>query len=166
MVWCRQWQQLVESMTTGVRVKMVWMDTVALQEQLRSTLQRALGVICMVLEVSCHERLIATLGRLQRVIKSMSAKPVALAQFTEFVRELKAMQASQGEVLAEVDVITVCSLHAPSKASKNVEACSQVAMHSHTGALLAEALRGFVSDVDLSHGDLQERSSMNAKQLN
>lgn len=106
---CREWQQLVEAMSTGTRVKMIWMDTTALQEQLRSTLQRALGVLCMVLEVACHERLITTLARIQKVIKAMSAKPVSLAQFTEFVRELKAMQASQGEVLADVDVITVRS---------------------------------------------------------
>lgn len=110
---CRQWRQLVEEMSTGARVKMIWMDTTALQEQLRSTLQRALGVLCMVLEVACHERLIATLARLQKVIKAMSAKPVSLAQFTVFVRELKDMQASQGEVLADVDVITVRSPHFP-----------------------------------------------------
>lgn len=94
-------------MCTGVCVKMIWMDTTALQEQLRSTLQRALGVLCMVLEVACHERLNATLSRLQKVIKAMSAKPVSLQQFTSFVRELKTMQSSQGEVLADVDVITV-----------------------------------------------------------
>jgi hypothetical protein len=107
---CRQWQQLVESMSTGARVKMVWMDTTALQEQLRNTLQRALSVICMVLEVSCHERLMATVARLQKIIQSLSAKPAALAQFTELVKQVKVMQASQGEVLAEVDVITVCHL--------------------------------------------------------
>lgn len=100
-------------MSSGARVGMVWMDTTVLQEQLRSALQRALGVLCMVLEVACHERLIATLARLQKVIKSMSAKPVSLAHFTAFVQELKDMQASQGDVLADVDVITVCSLHSP-----------------------------------------------------
>ena len=92
-------------------MNMVWMDTTALQEQLRSTLQRALGVLCMVLEVACHERLNATLAKLQQVIKSMSAKPVSLSQFTAFVRELKTVQASQGDVLADADIITVCSLN-------------------------------------------------------
>lgn len=126
---CREWQQLVEAMSTGTRVKMIWMDTTALQEQLRSALQRALGVLCMVLEVACHERLTATLARLQQVIKTLSAKPVSLVQFTSFMRELKTMQASQGDVLADIDVITVRSLdysaqlHVATSSGANPHSC-------------------------------------------
>jgi hypothetical protein len=104
---CREWQQLVESMLTGVRVGLLWMDTTALQEQLRGTLQRALGVLCMVLEVACHERLLGTLSHLQGIVKALSAKPVSLALYTAFLRQLKDMQASQGEQLAEVETINV-----------------------------------------------------------
>eukprot|EP00892_Ulva_mutabilis_P006044 jgi/Ulvmu1/3811/UM018_0022.1 len=105
MMLLREWMNVVDGMCTGKRVGLLWMDTSGLQELLRSTLQRALGVLCMVLEVASHERLIGSLASLQDLVRSLSSQPVSLAEFSAFLRTLTQVQEGGGGVMAEVEII-------------------------------------------------------------
>lgn len=98
---------VVESMSTGKRVGLLWMDTTGLQELLRSTLQRALGVLCMVLEVAGHERLIAALTSLQKLVRRLCSQPVSLPEFSAFLRTLSTVQEGGGGVTTEIEIIQV-----------------------------------------------------------
>lgn len=98
---------VVEGMSTGKRAGLLWMDTSGLQELLRGTLQRALGVLCMVLEVATHERLGGALATLQGLVRSLSSQPVALADFAAFLRTLADAQDGGGGVTGEVEIIQV-----------------------------------------------------------
>lgn len=103
----REWMKVVDGMSTGKRAGLLWMDTMGLQELLRSTLQRALTVLCMVLEVAAHERLVGSLASLQDLVRRLSSQPVALAPFAAFLRTLADVQDGGGGITGEVEVIQV-----------------------------------------------------------
>lgn len=108
---CREWSKVVDGMSTGKRAGLLWMDATGLQELLRGTLQRALTVLCMVLEVAAHERLVGSLASLQDLVRSLSSQPVALAPFAAFLRTLAGVQdGGGGGATGEVEVIQVWPL--------------------------------------------------------
>jgi hypothetical protein len=97
---CREWQRQVTSMQAGRRVGMLWMDVTEMLNGLKRALERSMSVLCMVLEVSSHNKLSTVLADVQGAVKRIKERPGALLPFSEYLADLTAIQARQDEILA------------------------------------------------------------------
>lgn len=104
---CREWQRQVDAMTVGRRVGMLWMDLTDAQAALRRTLERAMATLCLVLEVSSHNRLTEALAGLQAALRRVRDRPEALLAFSEYLADLTDIQAREEALLAAAGAVKV-----------------------------------------------------------
>jgi hypothetical protein len=104
----REWQRQVTNTQAGRRVGMLWMDVTEMLNGLKRALERAMSVLCMVLEVSSHNKLSTVLAHVQGAVKRIKERPGALLPFSEYLVDYTAIQGRQEELLAGSAAVKVC----------------------------------------------------------
>jgi hypothetical protein len=87
---------------------MFWMDVTDMLNALKRTLERAMSVLCMVLEVSSHNRLNTVLADVQGAVKRIKERPGALLPFSDYLANFTVTEARQDDILAGATAVRVC----------------------------------------------------------